>query len=490
MKEHLKRIGEQGGEAPRKRWRFPLAVVLIAAVILGVIALDGKRRDARLPEFPILPIEGEPGFLERAAARNTAPSLSIRAVSADGLWVCFYPYGAGATGRWYFDVEQRRFVSRLPATIPPDSRTFYWPLGGERWVADSIVVMRSERVRSPFGNLLKRLGIRASSHDYPADVGYFEVNCRTHKMRRLALLKSDGRKAGISLGALSRDGSLFLYGAFTNSDQDEYEFRLRNLASGKERVIAATDLPRPPGTYHEVWDWLPDNRTVVIYTTDDVPFRDIDDYRIDSLFLVDALGERPPKHLRVLWQFDRARLRRLLENGILQSAADRPSMIALLGCFGKPSRARFAVRFQEKRSSTDRASDRSSIWDMDLESASLSKVMDLKGGIGRERAVLASPSGNAFLTEPTDALVLAITGEQASRPVLYRIGQQPRQIPVDVAWPSQHGLDFSVMRFLDEHTLIYVQPACEIWKFDLRTWQSELLWRPGTTDSSKRITDN
>jgi len=454
----------------RKRRGFFVLASLLAIVLVAVfwISRPGDRSVTSPPDpgpFPIERIEGAPDFSDTTYnPLHPVPVVTIDTISGDGKWVAFRIRGA-APPYYFFDVGQRQFVGRIAR--PPAVWSYqWWPVFGHYWTPDHLVMEQSRPRKTRYDNLIQRLP--QNIVNMRADSFFYEVNCFDRKMRFLCGHEADVMQDSGALGGSpnrTRSAIVLSLSLFFPALRKQ-EFIVWDLHTGSQRVLSASSFKGARGSWASPWGWLPDDHTAVFRSYRGWP-------TTEGFYLLDISEKKRPRRIPVLERFERLR-----DQGKIQPDEGEITLINLLRFSNDGRRARLAVSFKSNEMPSDLSASRSSIWDLDIETGQLARVTDLRWGMALYGSVVCSPSGDKFIAAPTSTTV--VTGDPSSptTPVLYEIGQPPRALPFTVVLPRYYGNNlWHVLQFLDEDTLIYTGAPLDIWKFDLRTNQSELLFR-------------
>jgi hypothetical protein len=231
----------------------------------------------------------------------------------------------------------------------------------------------------------------------------------------------------------------------------------------------------------EFLGWMPDDENML--------FRDYN-FQIgtQNLYAIPVDPEAQP-HLIGLAQ----KLDELREKGVLTPDEDSISYVTYLGPADNGRSIRIFILFACPTTSTDpkvrdniAAREReteSSIWDFNLETEELTRILTLGRNAVRRKETLFSPSGASALDVLITRAKEADTNRvYPTRPVFYTVGKPGQEIPLDLPLPGTAYHQFFTfqlgryVRFLDDHTLLYVGKEYSLWTFDTRSNRSEQIW--------------
>lgn len=457
------------------RLRWILLALLAAAIVGGVWLIEHTWDGEQLSVFPIQVTDKEPVLTRPTGGES--PSLYISGVSSDGRWVFLHGI---AGSRWLFDVDQRRFVGEMRTPPQPTPYGGALMLQGD-WTPDSLLFFQYGPGGSPFRSLLDRLrGYYVSGQDF--DISFYELNVPARRSRFL-FTQEVGSKGtvdayGIRANANRSTLAYTLYGAPSAT------LVIHSLETGRRYDIAGSVFGMSAHAALQLWNWLPDNRTLVAAKWNQVTsVARTPQYTVEKVYLYDARDRKVRREVPIAERFTQLR-----QQGVLAQGEDRMRHFDLLSVIDQKR-----IRFVELAVKT-------SVWELDLDTGNLTRPMDLN------RDILIpnyAPSGTSVLTSPASSL--AGTPGPAPAPAsapgtahvsagltVHTIGEPPRPLPFRVLVPAPiPGLEVfpgaeANIRFLDDNTLIHTGAGDALWRFDLRTSQTELLWRPKESGVKKK----
>lgn len=457
------------------RWRRLAWVIVVLAVIAGVIWIGKDKPKKVAPPVDVpFPIErlgpewsatNELRFYRPTGFASGYAMFYFMSVSTSGTLVAV-TVGGAYPPVWFFDVEKRRFTARYN-NLKGDEGS-WWPIRGNAWTRRRLLMTRNRPRRTRYDDILKK--IRNDPFHRRKDAFFYEIDLETRTMRYLWGFQAAFLDTSFHQHAVFNRRRTALVSRQTGRLKQYHteKFILSHLRTNREYTIPVSRF-KPSGTLAAfVWDWLPDDCTVVIQGVGP-------NFRTENLYYLDIASRDRPRRIPVLERFEKLAEQASKSQGLGQLFGVWPLKILDEG-----QRVRLAATFVSSAASTDPSTDRSGIWDLDVETGKLAKVIDLKWGIGRTDNIECSPSGNAFVAIPTSGSVVAGNlSTSPTRPVLYRIGQPPVRLPFRIVfgWGSNACQLHCFLRFLDEDTLIYSGVPYDLWKYDVRTNQSELLFR-------------
>lgn len=463
----------------------------VAVLIVLVWLTFNKSEDDEPPPLVEFPIEriGEEQSPELAKRLSRArDSLAIFEVSKDGRWAVF---GAGTTsyrgssgseqkmaitglfslfssnpaGTWLFDVEKRRFVAKLPQ--PLKSNDGVEPPQPWEWWNPERMVVSQDRERKTVTDGLWDLILPGDGWAHH-DSYFYELDVPTHKARFLF----KHRDPGVTYARLNQNRTHLAYEVESPFRSTYY---IRNLASGASRALKRSDFEAADVFSTALWGWSPDGNTLVI-TEGTTTFQGMGwvtrAYPVAALYLVDALEDTPPRRVSVNNAFQKARLEGRLNAGEIDLVHSE-----VLAFVDDGKRCRLLATFGSSQTVLNPRANKSSIWDLDLTTGKITRVVNLMWGIKPGVRVICSPSGETMVAVPAQSKTTrgapSIEGLPAGA---HTVGQRPKPLPFNV-FGRQYGL-------LDDHTLIYVSyeddllTVPELRRFDLRTSESEVIFPP------------
>lgn len=435
--------------------------------------------------FPITYIGGGKPYVPyqaRYSYYGEIPHIQIESVSDDGKWA-YLTVRDAQPDHWFFDVEKRQFVGHITDTY--DRGSGYRPLL-HRWRPDSMLVEYHESRPLP---AVAKADAAANRPPGPPQAAFayrtriLEVDALTRRCRVLSEIDAGPILVGPPMGGPE---------AFTNTQHSRIAFshhgrdarNVWDLASSERHTIPRKAFePKPTWpTGLEFLEWLPDGATML--------FRDFSaEYGDHYLYLVPTDPEQPISHIDIAALFSRLR-----QKGLLSPDEDKISHMTLLQYPDGGKTARLFVLFACPSDSRDAekrdfiwAQDRdteSSIWDLNLETQELKRVMSLGRNAVRRKQTIFSPSGTSALDVLTGRTAKADTNRvYPTRPVFYTVGKPRPQLALELPLPGTAYSSFHAfyvnryVRFLDDHTLLYVGQNYSLWTFDIRSNRSEQIWR-------------
>lgn len=449
----------------------------VAGAGFGLLWLaNGESNTPQSAEFPLEVVRDQPAIVSARRAIPGKPMLEIRRVSADRKWI---PVEV-RHGLYFFDVQQRRFVARMASQ---SAMLWSWrqPDG---WTSSCMIGMVHRNGRSPLASVVHDIHPRLFSPRWEQD--FYRLNFPARTARLLMTHKvRDGSSSEVGDIVPNRGCTHLAY--CTQRYMNEPQHFICDLKAGTRQAILQRQFGPLQGRWPLIWiaGWLPDDRTVVFNVGRLFAGFHGEGHRVERLHLVDAPGKQAPRQVPIL-----AKFLELREKG--QLARDEGAFVAseILGFVDEGRRCRFSATFLRanqtggaSRPTTgpiDPRSDNSSIWDLDLESGELQRVLDLKWGIYREgiirdRGIVCSPERRSFVAALASGASHSSGPTFRTQAAIYTVGRPPRLLPFEVSRTASRPN----VQFLDEDTLIYETDPCALWRFDLRTSESELLWRPG-----------
>jgi hypothetical protein len=158
-----------------------------------------------------------------------------------------------------------------------------------------------------------------------------------------------------------------------------------------------------------------------------------------------------------------------------------------------------------------------SLWDIDLKNGKLTRRLELGRNVDWPAFLVVSPAAGSLITPAWPSVEespgsqnegRSSSGSTTDTLVVRRIGKGPRPIPFQLslqgATDSSHPslmyepirsqwevlpqfplkTDWGRICFIDETTLVYTGTDYRLWRFDLDTWESELLWAPASASDN------
>lgn len=424
--------------------------------------------------------------------------LHIESVSSDGKGLCLFSSKSGMRDRRLFDVEKRRFA------VIADGFELVQPV---KWYGDRLLVREAVGDEKPRKVPYFEVGLKGGA----ARLLFRELSSPFKPLPSSGLTLDDLLPWGIDLNnircASSRNRIMY---AFTRRPKKkDADPRARQLPREQDLVVydrrsgESHVLPDPNNgeSMTWAWGWTPEE-SAIVYTCGIVipdgpqPLSEIRSRPIKDICFFHPDSQRPPHKVPVYERFQKLR-----KTGALDRDEDVIYSMTLMALPKDGRKARFLVTFYSEEAKKDPKRDRSSVWDMDLEAGNLTRVMALTMGPAYD-SIVQSPSGASFVAPALGNREYKVHGSSPPSLALYREGEEPRVLPFQIM-PSGGGIGpgnrhfptlFWEIRFLDEDTLVYTGVPYDLWRFDLRTWKSELLWNPKAAaprmNNPKRTTDN
>jgi len=494
-----------------------LAILIIAGLFFVRTWTNKPRPSA--PTFPLTIYDKEPAIPD-LPADILLPALSIKSVSADRKWLCLLgPSGQGA--KYFFDLQQRRIVAGwekwgLDGSWRTDVRRGQFILSHEGiepilapgWTSERFIVEQAEGGEEigepadelqapPFSQRLRDLFRPTRTTRYES---FYELDVRARRMR-LIFGEATQPPQEFNDWEVCPNKTLTLICCSVTHDKYDMsydsdplnDYRVYDRATGRQYDIPADHFELSGNLLPaQLWGWMPDERTLVFCQVSkrSGPSRSPQTRitRADNLYLLDVAGDAGLRKVPVAEPFERLR-----KKGGLGSAEGELGLFDLVGFVEQGRRARFAVTFCTTATLYTLSDSVSSVWDLDLETGELKRVMDLPRGTAYSAyngTPLFSPSLDSILVPMPP--VIATTQRFAVLPTsltLYTVGQPPRTLPLSFTtlyrgnqWGARPLLRCGLC-FLDEQTLVYADVGYELWAFDLQTNKSALLWRANASNN-------
>lgn len=451
------------------RSRALRAILGLVVVVVAVWLPSARTTDRHPPPLVGLPFErvGEqPDFSTSDSEPARIVGTKIVRFIDNGKWivVAMHKNWRERSSDWrffLFDTEKRRFVFKVP---PHQSEN------------DTLEIVRPQIC----GSLrLDRAIVRQVRLDFSvlpslihggrpcADTYFYELDLASNKSRFL-VHRRESAPPNVNTPGLSNRSLTHL--AYPDAPADRERYIIFNVREGSSRVLTRKDFGLNGKQWTEMWGWLSDDRTMLFLGFRYLP--QASRTEMANLYLVDVLANTSPRNVAVWDRFEELIARKQL----------RPGEERLLECGILPDvdggrRLRLFAASGSNQTGPNTAETKWSVWDLDLQSQSLTRVMDLSLGPILQRGFTSSPSGDtivAFLSHQ------GAGDREGFDAVLYRVGKEPMRLPFRLR--RLGGLS-------NDDTLIYTNGRDEIWQFDLRMGESELLWSPNKRQKAPRTPD-
>jgi hypothetical protein len=446
----------------------------ITTLLIGVE--DAFSEQAGVPNTLIEMLDTSQPFTGLPRGRSHL-QIQIRSVSSDGRFVHLLVAGDYRSSEVLFEIESRRFF-RLA--------TSYDLATENSWRPETTLVFR----RPP--------------DNRSEDVPFYRVNILRNEKSLLFTERTPGRGTMSVMKAGNEPWGLERFHLYPDPQCQRIFYtatRPAKVAATKGRgqptipflremvVVNAQDgtsRTRPafsPAGIQLFSGWSPDGRYLIASsaTVRQSPGK-MRVMPIKSLYLLDPGGLSISRVIPVDEYFIQARGL----NGRFHPGEDEIQYMNFAGLVNDGRRARFVVTFFSNKTPDDPRTDRSSVWDLELESGALKRILDFSEGAIYQNAVW-SESRRAFMGP-------ALHGTGFDEPgmfkplgiAVYVEGDKPRILPFKIT-PRGGGIGpgerhsatlQESVRFLDDSTLVYTTPPYDLWRYDLRKGNSELLWRP------------
>ena len=435
---------------------FVLALLaVIAFVWLGVS--DTRGGGPPLVGFPFEIIDARSNLATNGPASTEASTVSIFPVMDHGKWVCVRTANdaaeRGDSTRYFYDTGSRRFVAKLVPYQTAKNGVCHPELSSPLQL-DRVIV---RQVRVDQFKLLAWYKPWAARYDSY----FYELDVATSKTRFLAHHKESGAALLGRTGLPNRGHTHMVY---ADNESPRLEFVIFDLRDGSSRALKRRHFGMSQGHTLRPWGWLADDRTILFLEDWSTSTLLPPGFVVENLHLVDVQTKKGPRNVAPAERFKES-----MAKGKLAPGEDTLLACLLLTDRDGGRRLRLVAAFGADGATSVAEQARWSVWDLDRETERLTRVMDLPLGLIRHHAEVGSPSGDTIVSalppEPRGGMPLADA-------VVYRVGQPPLRLPFKL-YKHCWGLP-------DDHTLVYTNGRDEIWRFDLRTSQSELLWSPST----------
>lgn len=491
------------GPGRRPRWRVvvPAVAVLVAGLLIWR-AVVRKGETGRL-EFPLELLEADPVF-----APNDHPweTFRIEGASADGKWLWLHAPRARPPSL-LFDVEQRRFVAAWRGAPPLPINGWicdHLPMLVDGWASDRMVVIRAkgraiyqESDHTPwcncdgamtmgeyYRNKLRPRSAKRHVCFYALDVASRQMRFLFEETITVPKQMLDARKI-----RPNREHTAFFYTIEPNVEKlrpdgrREEVFVIRDLATGRRRVLEESDFELHRRGRIWTWGWLPDDRTIVLCEIRDELAQPGQSpalqTRVETLHFLDIRKDKRPRKVTVAASFDRLRAQ-----SVLRADEGATCLIDLMGIADQGRRIRLVATFYGPGALADSNRDRSSIWDLDVASGRLERVANLGQGAAYKGGPVYSPNGRSLLIPVPSAAAVDAPATGTLGLVRYEVGLPPIRLPFKLtalAHAAHPTRSVPYVRdrvvFLDDQTVVSVDAGYMLVKYNLRTGRSEMLWK-------------
>lgn len=478
----------------RRRCARRVPCVLTTGLLIISLLVSGSAPcEERIPEdFPITFIGGgKPYIPDQARHRDygVRTLIAIESISTDGKWAYLNVVDAQPE-KWFFDIERRQFVGHVTETY--DRQRSFEPVV-EEWRPDRLLVKYAESLRPWPGstpNEKSKGPVGPGGLPLIRRMSILEVDALTRQSRVLATCDETMPMVHETSGrAFPNPQHTKL--ALTRNPLGNDVHMVWDLETNERHKLSRSWIlpPLEQSRSIEFRGWMPDGESLI--------FRDYN-FQEGTQFLFMAppapspfsgVMADPRRSVPLAQQFNQLR-----EKGVLTADEDKISYVTYLGPVDGGRAIRLFVLFACPTASTDPKvhgnitargrETEASVWDFDLQTRKLKRVMNLGRNAVRRKMTIFSPSGTAALDLVT---TLPETADRTRfhmvRPALYAretpLGGFSFEIPLPAYNPRTYTrleLDRNV-RFIDDHTLLFVGEGYSLWKYDMRTDKSELLWQ-------------
>lgn len=504
MKTALRRVGEVWRRLRcRARWLLVLGALVV--LLLGAVAVHRVRkvRSERANTARLL----YPLDRNRNLDLISYPISPAFCASADGKWLCMIA-GVGPDHAWtylFFDLERRQFAARMGITLE-DGEGYFRVVRDldPGWQSDCFHV-REVRYPKP-GWFRRQISRWFDIGPYPeVEHSHYTMNLESGRTR---LLFVEGFAKGETLPphadypnrSHTALACMIRRGGQTAGPRTELIVHdLRRAGRNRKRVLAEASFKSAPNSRVGILGWSDNDRSLVVsearYVDSKRWGRQLN--RIENVYLVDAFQKEEPRKIPVGPLFDRQ-----IDDGAFgPDAVEITWHPGLLDLVNGGRQVRIGVALHSRKTRDDWLLNRPGLWDLDLATGKLRHVTDLTwclDDLNQGGDVVYSPRGSSVVAPSTTPTVTAGHRLPSWPVTIWTEGQGRRELPFCVQFFLHHGESHSSLgmhlTFVDDDTLVYRSPDNSLWRFGLRTWKSELLWRPGAAEpqmkNEKPTTDN
>jgi len=449
--------------------RIRTVVLVIAAVCILLIlrAFLSPQQTLEPPVVANFPI-GDISDLGLDYVPTLYLDIRIRSVSADRKWLAL-SRPMSYSPLWFFDLEQRRFVAEDAQDV---TQMEYACLFDPYWTSQSLAILRSRPHAFRFDGLLKRVWKRDLSDR--EDLFFYELDVARKQVRILGAYQATRLQLPYnSYDAVANRTRTSVALTTLGSWRGPYRNHVLVQPLGAQhRVAFRVCKPNvPKGHFVRIWSWLDQDASLLLYDHDWLRTRPHPTGRFENLYLMDVPSGRIARTFPVMKEFERLRAEGCLaaNEGAIQSAR-------ILAVLEPERRVRLSVEFTDGKQPQ---AGKLSIWDLDLKTGSLERIMDLKGAM--PGPVRCSPSGGTFVAISDESPSSTLSPWYTAHLMLYRKNEAPRRLPLEIPVrvpypPITTAARFGSFLMLDEHTIVATGQGFDIFRYDTRTTEPERLY--------------